>query len=155
MSTHVLLLNEHLFVYIPTSQMAHAAIATFQWRPISSSGTSGRRLLDDRSGPSLLFGISALIGGRTRSLKVKVPYTNNAKPATCSHLKLSHPSPSETIQINRVLHVSMIEREVAEMLLVTLRPKKLKPPIETMIRRLVTAIVLLLKTSRYPSCASK
>jgi len=86
---------------------------------------------------------------------VKVPYTNNAKPTTCNHLKLSHPNPSETIQINKVLHVSMIEREVADMLRVTLRPKKLKPPIETMINRLVTAIVLLVNNSRYPSCASK
>ena len=36
----------------------------------------------------------------------------------------------------------MIERDVAEMLLVTDRPKKLKPPIETMIARLEIPIAL-------------
>lgn len=61
------------------------------------------------------------------SLNRKVPYTNNAKPTTCNHLKLSQPRPSETIQMKSVLHVSMVERDVAETVRVTERPKKLNP----------------------------
>ena len=60
-------------------------------------------------------------------LKRKVPYTNKANPRTCSHLKLSHPNPSDTIQMNNVLHVSIVDRDVAETVRVTESPKKLKP----------------------------
>ena len=70
----------------------------------------------------------------------------NAKPTTCSHLKVSQPSPSETIQMKRVRHVSMIDRDVADMLRVTDKPKKLKPPIETIIARLEIPIARSLKT---------
>src|SRR5947209_7394217 len=101
------------------------------------------------------LGKQALIGGLTRSLNMKVPYTSSANPTTCNHLKLSQPRPSDTIQINNVRHVSMIDLEVAEMLRVTDSPKKLNPPMEIMIKTLETAIARLDKTSRYPSCASK
>lgn len=62
-----------------------------------------------------------------RSLNRKVPYTKKAKPKTCSHLKVSQPRPSETTQMKSVRHVSMVERDVAETVRVTDRPKKLKP----------------------------
>lgn len=48
-------------------------------------------------------------------------------------LKVSQWSARLKIQMNKVLQVSMILLAVALMLLVTLIPKKLKPPIETMI----------------------
>ena len=60
-------------------------------------------------------------------LKRKVPYTSNAKPTTCNHLKVSHPSPRETIQMNNVRHVSIVDLDVAETDRVTDSPKKLKP----------------------------
>ena len=60
-------------------------------------------------------------------LKRKVKYTRRTNPSTCSHLNVSQPRPRETSQMNRVLQVSMVEREVALTLLVTERPKKLKP----------------------------
>lgn len=61
------------------------------------------------------------------SLNKKVPYTSNAKPTTCSHLNDSQPRPSDTIQMNSVRQVSMVDREVAETVRVTDSPKKLKP----------------------------
>ena len=61
------------------------------------------------------------------SLKRPVPQTSGAKPTTCSHLKVSQPRPKLTIQMKSVRQVSMVLRDVAEMTLVTLRPKKLKP----------------------------
>ena len=42
-------------------------------------------------------------------------------------MKDSHPRNNEIIQMNSVLQVSMVDLEVAETLLVTERPKKLKP----------------------------
>jgi hypothetical protein len=42
-------------------------------------------------------------------------------------LNVSQPSPSDTTQMNSVRQVSMVEREVAETVRVTERPKKLKP----------------------------
>lgn len=60
-------------------------------------------------------------------LKTKVAYTRRPKPTICSHLKLSQPRPRDTIQMNRVRQVSMVEREVALTERVTDRPKKLKP----------------------------
>lgn len=60
-------------------------------------------------------------------LNRKVKYTSSTKPATCNHLNDSQPRPRETTQINRVLQVSMVERDVALTVLVTDRPKKLKP----------------------------
>jgi hypothetical protein len=67
------------------------------------------------------------IGGLIISLNKNVPYTSSAKPSTCSHLNVSQPRPRETIQMKRVRQVSMVERDVAETVRVTLRPKKLKP----------------------------
>ena len=69
----------------------------------------------------------ASVGGLTISLNKLVPYTNNAKPSTCSHLKLSQPKPRLTSQINSVRQVSIVDRAVAEIERVTDRPKKLKP----------------------------
>jgi len=66
-------------------------------------------------------------GGLTISLNKNVPYTNNANPRTCSHLNVSQPRPSETIQMKSVRQVSIVEREVAETVRVTERPKKLNP----------------------------
>ena len=66
-------------------------------------------------------------GGLTRPLKRNVPYTNSAKPSTCSHLNVSHPRNSDTIQMKSVRQVSMVDREVALTVRVTERPKKLKP----------------------------
>lgn len=71
-----------------------------------------------------------------------------ANPATCSHLKVSQPRPRDTIQMNRVRQVSMMDLEVAEILLVTERPKKLKPPMENMIAMLVKAIARLVNIWR-------
>lgn len=48
-------------------------------------------------------------------------------PTTCSHLNVSHPRKSEAIQMNSVLHVSIVDLEVALTVLVTDSPKKLKP----------------------------
>jgi hypothetical protein len=62
-----------------------------------------------------------------RSLNKKVPYTSAAKPATCSHLNVSQPRPSDTTQMNSVRQVSIVERDVADTVRVTERPKKLKP----------------------------
>ena len=56
-------------------------------------------------------------------LNKKVEYTSIAKPMIWRNLKVSQPSPSETIQMNRVRHVSIVEREVALTLRVTDRPK--------------------------------
>lgn len=42
-------------------------------------------------------------------------------------MNVSHRSPSETIQMKSVRHVSMVERDVALTVRVTERPKKLKP----------------------------
>jgi hypothetical protein len=101
-----------------------------------------------RTDPCLSRGSRALMGGLTSSLKRNVPYTKSAKPTTCNHLKVSHPSPRDTSQMNNVRQVSMIDLEVAEMLLVTDKPKKLKPPMETIMNRLEMPIARLLKTSR-------
>lgn len=60
-------------------------------------------------------------------LNKKVEYTSRANPTICSHLNDSHPRPSETTQMKSVLHVSMVEREVALTVRVTESPKKLKP----------------------------
>lgn len=84
------------------------------------------------SGPSqglrLKFLLShATVGGLTISLNSAVPQTSSAKPATCSHLKLSQPRPSETSQMKSVRQVSIVLRAVAEIWRVTERPKKLKP----------------------------
>jgi hypothetical protein len=61
------------------------------------------------------------------SLNKNVPYTSNAKPSTWSHLNVSHPSASETSQMNNVRQVSMVLRDVADTVRVTDSPKKLKP----------------------------
>jgi len=66
-------------------------------------------------------------GGLTNPLNKNVPYTNAAKPTTCSHLNVSHPKNNETIQMNNVRQVSMVDRAVAETVRVTESPKKLKP----------------------------
>jgi hypothetical protein len=42
-------------------------------------------------------------------------------------LNVSQPRPSDTTQMNSVRQVSIVEREVAETVRVTERPKKLKP----------------------------
>jgi hypothetical protein len=68
-----------------------------------------------------------MVGGLTISLNSIVPQTSSAKPATCSHLKLSQPRPSDTSQMKSVRHVSIVLRAVAEIWRVTERPKKLKP----------------------------
>ena len=61
-------------------------------------------------------------------------YINSPKLATCNmeydQSRTSQPSPRLIIQIIIVLHVSVILRVVADMCLVTLRPKKLKKPME-------------------------
>lgn len=59
-------------------------------------------------------------------LKTNVAYTSSAKPTIWSHLNVSQPRPSETIQMKRVRQVSIVDREVALTVLVTERPKKLK-----------------------------
>jgi len=53
------------------------------------------------------------VGGLMMSLKRPVPYTSKANPATCSHLNDSQPRPRLTIQINSVLHVSIVLRGCA------------------------------------------
>ena len=67
------------------------------------------------------------------------------KPATCNNeygqTRTSQPRPRLTIQIPRVLHVSMVLRVVADTLLVTLRPKKLKLPMLTQMARAVQMTV--------------
>lgn len=68
-----------------------------------------------------------LKGGWTSPLYKNVKYTSRAKPSTCSHLNLSQPRPRDTIQMNSVRQVSMVDRAVALRLLVTDSPKKLKP----------------------------
>ena len=68
---------------------------------------------------------SHLNGGFTTPLNRKVKYTSSAKPTTCSHLNVSQRSPSETIQMKSVRHVSMVERVVALSVRVKERPKKL------------------------------
>jgi len=61
-------------------------------------------------------------------------YINNPKLATCNmeygQSRTSQPSPRLIIQIVIVLHVSVILRVVADTCRVTLRPKKLKKPME-------------------------
>lgn len=69
----------------------------------------------------------AIVGGLTISLNSIVAHTSRAKPATCSHLNVSQPRPSETSQMKSVRHVSIVLRAVAEIWRVTERPKKLKP----------------------------
>jgi hypothetical protein len=130
-------------------------------------------------GLRLKFRLShAMVGGLTISLNSIVPQTSSAKPATCSHLKLSQPRPSDTSQMKSVRHVSIVLRAVAEIWRVTERPKKLKPlgrkrvsmtmgkggvrvgvgkayPMDTMIMRDVTAMVRLVNIWWKPSRASK
>ena len=60
-------------------------------------------------------------------MKRKVPYTKRPNPTTWSHLKVSQPRNSDTIQMKRVRQVSIVERAVALTVRVTERPKKLKP----------------------------
>lgn len=86
-----------------------------------STGSSGSSSSISSSGSRNLN------GGCTMPLNRKVKYTNSANPTTCSHLNVSQPRPSETIQMNSVRHVSMVEREVALTLRVTESPKKLNP----------------------------
>jgi len=61
-------------------------------------------------------------------------YINSPKLATCnieySQSRASQPSPRLIIQIVIVLHVTVILRVVANTRRVTLRPKKLKEPME-------------------------
>ena len=73
-------------------------------------------------------------------------------------MNVSQPNPNDTIQMNRVRQVSIVERDVADTVRVTERPKKLKPlfelavyncevnadstyPILIMMRTLLTAIL--------------
>jgi hypothetical protein len=88
-----------------------------QWCSIGSSGKRGSGLLSTHD----------LRGGLIKSLNRNVPYTSSAKPRTWSHLNVSHPRPSDTTQMKSVRQVSMVERDVAETVRVTERPKKLKP----------------------------
>ena len=66
--------------------------------------------------------------------KKKRTYTNSPKPVTCNmeygQTRTSQPSPRLMIQIVMVLQVSVMLRAVAETWRVTLRPKKLKKPME-------------------------
>src|SRR5258706_6556973 len=66
--------------------------------------------------------------------KRKRTYTNRPKPTTCNmeygQTRTSQPRPRLMIQIVMVLQVSVILRAVAETWRVTLRPKKLKKPME-------------------------
>ena len=66
--------------------------------------------------------------------KRKRTYTNRPKPMTCNveygQTRTSQPSPRLIIQIVMVLQVSVTLRAVAETWRVTLRPKKLKKPME-------------------------
>jgi hypothetical protein len=66
-------------------------------------------------------------GGRTMSLNRNVPYTSSTNPTTCSHLNVSQFSARDTIHMNSVRQVSMVDRDVAETVRVTDRPKKLNP----------------------------
>ena len=71
-------------------------------------------------------GLTAQMATRDRNRT----YTRSEKPRTCStemgHRSRSQPRKRETIQIERVRHVSVSERAVAETCRVTLSPKKLK-----------------------------
>src|SRR5258706_12642491 len=66
--------------------------------------------------------------------KRKRTYTNRPKPTTCNmeygQTRTSQPRPRLMIQIVMVLQVSVILRAVAETWRGTLRPKKLKKPME-------------------------
>lgn len=84
---------------------------------MGSSGSKGSGFLS----------MHAFSGGLIKSLNKNVPYTRNAKPSTWSHLNVSQPRPNEKIQMKSVRQVSMVERDVAETVRVTDRPKKLKP----------------------------
>lgn len=84
-------------------------------------------LLSSSDSSAILLRMNPTVGGWIISLNSMVPYTSNPKPTTCSHLKVSHPSPRLTTQMNSVLHVSIVLRAVAETVRVTDSPKKLKP----------------------------
>lgn len=56
----------------------------------------------------------AIVGSRMISLKTPVPYTTSTKPITCSHLKDSQPSPSDTAQMANVRQASSVLRAAAE-----------------------------------------
>jgi hypothetical protein len=97
-----------------------------------SNETSKQKNNNTSKGPlqglRLKFRLShTIVGGLMISLNSIVPQTSRAKPATCSHLKLSQPRPSETSQMKSVRHVSIVLRAVAEIWRVTDKPKKLKP----------------------------
>lgn len=66
-------------------------------------------------------------------------YTSNANPTIwrndTGQTRASQPNPRLTIQIPRVLQVSTVLRVVALTLCVTLRPKKLKDPMESMMAK--------------------
>lgn len=66
-------------------------------------------------------------------------YTSKAKPTIwrmdSGQTKASQPNPRLTIQIPRVLQVSTVLRVVALTQCVTLRPKKLKDPMENMMAK--------------------
>ena len=63
--------------------------------------------------------------------------------------------PFERLQMKRVRQVSMVARAVALTVLVTDRPKKLKPPMLIMMRIEETAMARFWVISRHPSTASK
>ena len=81
------------------------------------------------------------------------------KPASCPQMKVSQPTPSETIQIRTVLLVSIVERWAEEANLVTDTPRALNEPIEKMIRipQIRSSLCSLnywnasIESSRYPS----
>lgn len=66
-------------------------------------------------------------------------YTSKANPMIwrndTGQTRASQPNPRLTIQIPRVLQVSTVLRVVALTLCVTLRPKKLKDPMESMMAK--------------------
>ena len=82
----------------------------------------------------------------TTSLYSTVPgIKNNKNPTSCSHKNFSQPIPIETIQINTVLHVSMVALAIELEFFVTVTPLALKHAMLRMNRAQVTAIPTLLE----------
>mmetsp|Transcript_38403 Transcript_38403/g.74484 ORF Transcript_38403/g.74484 Transcript_38403/m.74484 type:complete len:211 (-) Transcript_38403:570-1202(-) len=80
---------------------------------------------------------------------MNIPSTRNGNPMACMYWNFSHPIMRENIQMTRVRTLSKTIRVVAEIVLVTVTPKKLKKPMLTMFPRMAA-----MTTYELPICTN-
>jgi len=76
-----------------------------------------------------------IIGTSIISLYTNVPNTRMMNPANSPIRNFSLPAARKTIQINKVLHVSIVDLRAAEAYLVIITPVALNPAIERMLQQ--------------------